>query len=304
MDGEWENMGISLAGLSGGDGKVQKIEEVTTTESWTAPDDVDQVEVFLVGGGGSGSVQTNANRGGGGGGGGGEVVTDYISVTPGATYTITIGAGGGANVNSNTNHGSSTRFGNLAIARPGSGAFIQSNALGNYTTAPSNNLWASGGLADNDENDASPGAGAGGSPTPVYSQLGNTNIAEAHSIGAGPGSIGTGSQIAQKTRGGVGVMGFGGGGEAGQEFTAARRRPGATDGGGHGASSRRYKAFNNDNSAVGDGFDAGSGAINSGGGGGGGWKQNVDGTNNRPALTRPGGNGGSGIAIIKYWTEA
>ena len=55
---------------------------------WTAPAGVTQVEALVVAGGGGGGV------GGGGGGAGGLVYNSVISVTPGSTYPIAIGFGG------------------------------------------------------------------------------------------------------------------------------------------------------------------------------------------------------------------
>lgn len=73
------------------------------TTSWTAPAGVSRVQYLVVGGGGGGG--NGYDSGGGGGAGGGMVLTDYLDVIPGTTYTVTVGAGGtgGDNIRSNRN---------------------------------------------------------------------------------------------------------------------------------------------------------------------------------------------------------
>lgn len=73
------------------------------TTSWTAPAGVSRVQYLVVGGGGGGG--NGYDSGGGGGAGGGMVLTDYLDVIPGITYTVTVGAGGtgGDNIRSNRN---------------------------------------------------------------------------------------------------------------------------------------------------------------------------------------------------------
>jgi hypothetical protein len=66
------------------------VQKFTTTNTWTVPTGVTQVEALVVAGGGGGGNGT----GGGGGGAGGVVYSSSLSVTPGSTYTIGVGYGG------------------------------------------------------------------------------------------------------------------------------------------------------------------------------------------------------------------
>lgn len=127
-------MPISFASLSGGGAsKIQKTEKITSTQSWTVPADVEQVEVILCGGGGSGAIVTSAGAGGGGGS------ADYalLSVTPGESFTITIGAGGAGTkgyANAYGNNGTSSSFGSYFSVEPGIGG-------GRENYSPYNENW-------------------------------------------------------------------------------------------------------------------------------------------------------------------
>lgn len=59
------------------------------TYSWTPPAGVTTVHVALIGAGGGGGI-----NGGSGGGGGGAGYVNFITVTPGTTYTLVVGLGG------------------------------------------------------------------------------------------------------------------------------------------------------------------------------------------------------------------
>ena len=86
-----------------------KIETFTSDTTWTAPTDVSEIEVLIVGGGGGGGGNY-----GGGGGAGGLVYRSALTVTPGSSYAVTIasgGAGGGSGVNGA--NGTNSVFGNL-----------------------------------------------------------------------------------------------------------------------------------------------------------------------------------------------
>jgi hypothetical protein len=88
-------MAISFSDLGGGGAsKIEKTEIITSTRSWTAPDDVTAIEVILCGGGSSGYASPDSSAGGGGGGG--SAYYKVLTVTPATSYTITIGAGGSA----------------------------------------------------------------------------------------------------------------------------------------------------------------------------------------------------------------
>lgn len=104
---------FSDLGGGGGGGPSMRIDRITSTGTWTCPDDVTEIDVALAGGGGSGAVWGNVPNSGGGG----SLEIERLSVVPGTTYTVTIGAGG-ARVNGQAagNPGTASSFGNLLTA--------------------------------------------------------------------------------------------------------------------------------------------------------------------------------------------
>ncbi|MDO4581970.1 MAG: hypothetical protein Q4B96_05255 [Bacillota bacterium] len=132
----------NVISAAGGGGKTE-LTRFTASGTWTVPDGVTEVDIFLVGGGGGGvGGATYQDYSGGryytkwyvGGSGGGAYAAFYrLSVTPGDSYAIQIGAGGygGAEATYNANSGDyvlgnagaggSTSFGNLTVGG-GSGA--------------------------------------------------------------------------------------------------------------------------------------------------------------------------------------
>lgn len=108
-------------------------EEITTSQTWTVPDGVTEIEVRLFGGGGSGGY------GDSGGGGGGHMAYAKLAVTPGTQYAVTIGAGGAAITNSGSGkNGGATSFGSVVSAAGGNG--------GNSTGAGGNGGTGGGGV--------------------------------------------------------------------------------------------------------------------------------------------------------------
>lgn len=116
-------MGVGVIGpvASGGGGKIEKTEKITSTQTWTAPDDVYEVEVIICGGGGGGAKSQDNNIAGPSGGG--SAYYEVLSVTPGSSYSISIGAGGSqANVDGgNASTGGTSTFSNLFSATGGGG---------------------------------------------------------------------------------------------------------------------------------------------------------------------------------------
>lgn len=114
-------MAISFSDLGGsGGGKFQKTEIITSTQSWTVPSDVTEIEVILCGGGGGGG-RANLNFRGGAGGGG-SANWGIFSVTPSSSHTITIGAGGvAANLGQNGGTGATSSLGSLFTVVGGGG---------------------------------------------------------------------------------------------------------------------------------------------------------------------------------------
>lgn len=92
--------------------RVQKTEIIKSTQEWTAPADVSQIEVLLCGGGGGGNTGSTTQFGGGG-----SALYEILDVTPQQSYLITIGAGGAAG-----STGSPSSFGSiLSISGGGQG---------------------------------------------------------------------------------------------------------------------------------------------------------------------------------------
>ena len=201
-------MGISTFPASSGGGgasKIQKVEVINSTQSWTAPADVTQVELIIVAGGGGGG------RGGStswtGCGGSGSLLQRWVTVTPGASTTVSIGAGGSAAPQSGSAgvDGSNTSFGSTVC--PG--------GFGNYD-APQNQRGGQG------------GGGSGGA-------VANTSDSTAVAIIAQKGTFGlAGGGGAYKSAGNYGVGGTDGGGGF---YGYSNNQPGQVNSGGGGGGS-------------------------------------------------------------------
>jgi hypothetical protein len=89
--------------------KIQKVDKITATGTWTAPGDVDKIEILLCGGGGGGYGGSGDETGGSG-----SVITEVLEVSPGLTYSVVIGAGGvGGDPRTS---GSASSFGDFSIS--------------------------------------------------------------------------------------------------------------------------------------------------------------------------------------------
>lgn len=86
-------------------GYKKEIARFTTSGNWVCPNDVTEIDVWLVGGGGGGGIYY-----GGGGGGGYCLFAEKVAVTAGTSYAIVIGAGGVAQ----TDGGTTTAFNKTA----------------------------------------------------------------------------------------------------------------------------------------------------------------------------------------------
>lgn len=247
-----------------------------------------EVEYLVVagGGGGAGSANDSTAWGGGGGGAGGVLAGSTFLTTE--NFTVSVGAGGaGGSLSSNValqqgSNGGNSSFSNLtAIGGGGGGAYkVQGNAGGSGGggggRGTGNNLRTAGGLGtpdqgnnggssrDDNSNGRSAGGGGGGAGGP--GGTGGTDVTVAGNGGAGLPTNITGLPN-------VWIAGGGGGG-ARDTNSGAVQTPGTGGIGGGGAGS-----------ITGNGFTA---SPNSGSGGGG------AGTNGA------GGNGGSGMVIVRY----
>lgn len=229
------------------------------------------VEFLLVGGGGGGG-----NTMGGGGGGGGHVLgSTFLLVSH--EYSITVGAGGAGAPNQNVaaaNGGITQILAadgtlNLAVGGGGGGGSWSAAAAngGSGGGAPRNQTAGLGTVGQ-----GNPGASAPGS---YYTGGGGGGAGAAGTEGpSGPGGAGLSTSISGTA---IFRAGGGGGGWA-YGYGTSKGGAGGIGGGGNGGQ---------------DGAVGAAGAVNTGGGAGGG------GYGGTPT-DRPGGTGGSGIAIIRY----
>jgi len=241
------------------------------------------IDVLMVaGGGGGGSHHAGA------GGAGGVIVATGITIVAG-TYSMVVGAGGAANAYGAGDNGSNTTAFGATATGGGSGGKYQ-------TTAPAAGGSGGGG---NGTDDNSYNQGASGTQANVTSGTlsgatgygndgGNSNYSHLGGGGGGAGAVG-GNYVPNSDAGvgGIGIQnlfrtgsnvyygGGGGGGNWSYTVYAAGGNGGGGAGGGGG----------NATTAIGT-----DGAVNTGGGGGGSGSQGV----------RAGGDGGSGIVVIRY----
>jgi hypothetical protein len=244
-----------------------------------------QVEYLIVaGGGGGGSSPTNNNDGCGGGGAGGLLI-GTINISPG-NYPVTVGAGGvgvNAGLTPGTDGQNSSVFNIIAVGGGGG--------------ATQNQAGRSGGSGGGAGNGGGTGPYPGGSGTPGQgNDGGNVTTGANNWVGAGGGGAGApgrsgnqgtfeqgqGGEGLISTISGVGLF-YAGGGAGGAS--------GGRLGGGGGNSGLPPRG------GIGGGADGGyiagqapSGSPNSGGGGGGALGN----------LNCWGGNGGSGIVVVRY----
>lgn len=257
----------------------------TSSQTWVAPPGINEIQVFVVGGGGAGGKSTLTYLGdpSGSGGGGGYTKTETISVTPGQQIPVIIGAGG-ESVGMTGGNGGDTSFGSV-IALGGKGG--------------SENSWS--------YNRGEGGSGGGGAG--IRWSTWNRDVVIYAGNGGSDG--GDGGESSSQTRTNGEIVARGQVGATGQHTTTrAFGEAGNTiySGGGGGGGGM----MPNSNSQANDYFPGGAGGAGGGGrggenqynisnatpntgGGGGGSTGKVN-----SGATRPAGNGGSGICIIRY----
>ena len=263
------------------------------------------VEVLVVAGGGGGGMDM-----GGGGGGGGVIYNSSYAVTQGTAITVTVGNGGtgapaagtsgqpgGHQYTVSATQGGNSVFGSITATGGGFGGSSYFGYTPNYGYGGSG---GSGGGASgySDTNTGRNGTGLsgqgfnGGSSSGQYYSgggggAGGLGASGPNTPNGGPGILyptmspyyfgGGGGGAGYSINGGNGGIGGGGGGAVGTTFGGAGLNNGSAGGGGSPNSQTNTP-----------GGDAGA---NTGGGGGGGSHYN---SNNK------GGDGGSGIVIVRY----
>lgn len=272
------------------------------------------VDVMVVGGGGGGGMDM-----GGGGGGGGVVYQQNYAVTPGTPISVTVGAGGwgapagsggyrgdgagpqptyhqftiGATAGGNSVFGSITAYG---------GGFGASSYYG-YT--PNYGVGGNGGSGGGASGYTAGATVSGGTGTTGQGYRGGNSGGGSYYSGGGGGAGGAGADGPNQPNGGPGILipemspfYFGGGG-GGASYSLSTGGNGGIGGGGGGALGTTTGGAGINNGSPGGGGSpgmwantpGGNAGANTGGGGGGGSHYNA---------TNQGGNGGSGIVIVRY----
>lgn len=271
------------------------------------------IEVLVVAGGGGGGMDM-----GGGGGGGGVISNTSFSVTAGAPLTVTVGAGGfggpagsggyrtdgagpqpgGHQFTVSATNGSNSVFGSLTAVGGGYGG---SSYFG-YT--PNNGYGNSGGSGGGASGYSDGNTGRQGSGTAGQGNAGGGSTGQYYS-GGGGGAAAAGSN-GGTPNGGAGVLNtildlplYWGGGGGGASYSSGQGGNGGIGGGGGGANGTTTGGAGYNNGSPGGGggggiwaqTPGGNGGQYTGGGGGGGSHYNA---------TNKGGEGGSGIVIVRY----
>ena len=256
----------------------------TSSNTFTALEKINNAEVLMVagGGGGSGNAQTGDGVGGGGAGG---VLTQFLTLNAGTTYTTIVGAGGsgGSAGNNNGSQGSSSQLGSLTSAVGGGYGGKDETVGGSGGSGGGGGRPQAGGTATSGQGNIGGTGGGGG----LYIGGGGGGAGGVGSSGTtGNGGNGTSSYSTWLSATGTGVSGFiAGGGGGGEYFSnSPGRRQGGAGGGGAGGFGVTFSGTPGSGTA---------GTANTGSGGGGGGSGEAGGSTT-------GGAGGSGLVIIRY----
>jgi hypothetical protein len=237
---------------------------ITQSGGWRSPESITAVNYLIAAGGGAGGRgDATAHEAGAGGAGG--VLTGVTSISSNTTYPVVVGAGG-LGIGENPTSGGNSSALSITTIGGGHGGF----ALG---------AGASGGSGGGGtHNRSAGGAGTAGQGfagvTPTGSSAGGGGGGATATGVNGVGGIGLSSSIS-----GSSVV-YGDGGGAGYVYTGnVIGSLGGSGNGGRGSTSYGVAASN--------------GVANTGSGGGGAWAN---------TSTIKGGNGGSGVVIVRYIT--
>ena len=266
--------------------------EFTSSGTWVCPSGVYSAEFLVVGaGGGGGGAYCNlvTNAVGGGGGGGGAVKRVQLATTPGSSYTITVGAKGtGGTSNAGVSGGFSevVLSGTTLIRSLGGAGGSGINTTPTIVQVTMNGLAGGGGYvttANATDSSACTGGGGGASqivPIPTLAYYENAGAE------GGTGRLSsTSPNIDRNIVGGMGIDGFGAGGNGGNwhTSTATTFEPPYGAGAGGVRSAGATGAANGSNATIaGCGGGAGIAILSA-------------------ATPSTGGNGADGIVRITYF---
>ena len=250
---------------------------------WIPPPGVNVVQYLIIGGGGSGGTGHAC-----GGGGAGGLLTGTVRVTPGTPIVVAVGAGGippiAAATSVTGNPGERSQFSTIIATGGGGGGSFAA------TVNATKMAGGSGGGAAYD-------VATGGVKTasPAQGNEGGVGVSGTVRSGGGGGA----GQVGQTS----GTTGYGGsGGDGINTYSTTFGLTGylAAGGGGSGNQPSGYMGGAGGSMSVGGDGGANASAAakpngddNTGSGGGGGWYNGV---------YQPGGYGGTGIVVIKYFT--
>jgi hypothetical protein len=265
-----------------------------TSDGTFTPNQALTCDYLVVAGGGAG--ERTAGGGGGAGGlrstttatGGGGSLESALSLTATA-YTVTVGAGGTGSASVAATSGSNSVFSTITSTGGGAGGAHRFN---------NGVAGGSGGGSGGGDDAGTPGGQTGGAGTTNQGYAGGNSTSNANRGGGGGGGAGAVGAVGGAPTGGNGGNGVaisisgtsvfyagGGGGVGCPTALGGGVSPGGAGGTG-GSGGGGTGGFGTTNAGL------TSGTVNRGGGGGGG---GYDGSN---PLT--GGNGGSGIVIVRY----
>jgi len=296
------------------------------------PSAVDDVSILIVGGGGGGGL--GREGAGGGGGAGGAMLASGI--LPQATLSVVVGTGGTGKAGGSSGEGAIGNPSFFGSTNAGDTFSIQSNGGGGGGGPASGQFnGISGGCGGGGAADTGSGAGSGGSVNAITTEAqaitllgGGSATADLRGFGGGAGLAATTSSN-RRAGGGGGVGGAGADGSTGRgdggvpfDFTddgfgvfgVSGRFAGGGGGAGGRASASSAAGLGGGSSVTAEKGGAGDGgygggensfapensggdaAANTGSGGGGGVSRRDVTSPNEPR----GGNGGSGIVIVRY----
>lgn len=287
---------------------ANSIVRVFATSGVFTPSFTGTIEVLVVAGGGGGGADM-----GGGGGGGGVISNTRVAVTAGTPVTVTVGAGGagapagqGGHATTKGTNGANSVFGSNTAIGGGAGGCSYWTFGNSY-----GNAGGSGGGGSGYNNGVTPalstgtGYGASGTGTSGQGNRGGWGNSSYYS-GGGGGAGGAGTDANAIPNGGPGILNnilnrnlYWAGGGGGAAYSVSPGGNGGIGGGGGGAVGTTTGGDGYNNGLPGGGgppgawanTPGGNGGQNTGGGGGGGAHYNA---------TNQGGDGGSGIVIVRY----